>query len=169
MNEAATSLDRLHDIVLPPEVSWWPPAPGWYVVGGILLLLVIVLIYRARKRWLANAYRRAALHELASVHDAAGIAELLRRTALVNVSRSVIAAKTGAAWLDWLDSQCRETMPETVREQLTAGVYRHHATPDELRALRDYAAHWITRHQVTGHQILSSNGVSETGMKSELH
>ena len=60
MNEAATSLDRLHDIVLPPEVSWWPPASGWYVVGGILLLLLLFLVHRARKHWLANAYRRAA-------------------------------------------------------------------------------------------------------------
>lgn len=169
MNEAATSLDHLHDIVLPADVSWWPLASGWYVVGGILLLLVIFLLHRARKHRLANAYRRAALRELASVHDPAGIAELLRRTALVNVSRSVIAAKTGAEWLDWLDSQCSETMPETVREQLTAGVYRHHAKPDELRALRDYAAYWITQHQVTGHQMLSPNGVSETAMKAELH
>ncbi len=174
MNEAATSLDRLHDIVLPPEVSWWPLAPGWYVIGSILLLTLIVIIYRARKRWLANAYRRAALIELATVQNAAGIAELLRRTALANTSRTVIAAKTGATWLDWLDSQCHNTMPETVREQLTSGVYSRHVKPDELGEIRDYAAYWITRHQVkghqvTGHQALSANSIRETGKRSKQY
>jgi len=153
MNEAATSLDRLHDIVLPAEVAWWPPAPGWYVVGGILLLLVMVIIYRARKSWLANAYRRAALHELAAIDDAAGIAELLRRTALASTSRAVIAAKTGVEWLDWLDSHCPERMSETVRRQLTIGVYTCRVEAGELDELRDYAACWIRRHQLTEHQL----------------
>lgn len=164
MNEAATSLDRLHDLVLPPEVSWWPLALGWYVVGGILLLLVLVLVYRAWRRWRANAYRRAALGELASVNDAAGIAELLRRTALAASPRPVIAAKTGAAWLDWLTAQCPKTMPDAVREQLTAGVYARSVKPDELHELRDYAAYWIARHQP-----LSANSVSETGKRSEQY
>lgn len=164
MNEAATSLDHLHEIVLPPEVSWWPLAPGWYVVGGILLLLVLFLVHQAWKRWRANAYRRAALRELASVKDAAGIAELLRRTALVAAPRPLIAAMSGAAWLDWLTAQCPEAMPDAVREQLTAGVYARRAQQDELRELRDYAAHWIARHQP-----LSSNGAGETRQKSEFH
>jgi hypothetical protein len=175
MNEAATSLDRLHDIVLPAEVSWWPPAPAWYVVGGIMLLVVMVLTYRARKSWLANAYRRAALHELAAIDDAADIAVLLRRTALASTSRAVIAAKTGAAWLDWLDSQCPERMPETVRRQLTIGVYTRRVEAGEVDELRDYAASWIRQHQVTEHQIsgqplaahqsLAGNGMPGNGKR----
>jgi hypothetical protein len=161
MNEAATSLDRLHDILLPPEVSWWPQAPGWYLVGGILLLLMLRLVHRIWNHRRANAYRRAALRELASVNDAAGIAELLRRTALATSPRSLIAAKTGAAWLDWLATQCTEPMPDTVRNQLTAGVYARDPQQNELGALRDYAAYWITRHRP-----LSPNGAEQTGRES---
>jgi hypothetical protein len=146
MNDSATSLERLHDLVLPPEVSCWPPAPGWYAVFALVLVAVALLGRRAWKRWRANAYRRAALRELDSMEDAAAIAELLRRTALAIAPRPLIAEKTGTAWLDWLAAQCPETMPDTVRAQLTAGVYGRRAVPEELDTLRDYAARWITRH-----------------------
>jgi hypothetical protein len=147
MNEPATSLDRLHDIALPPAVAWWPPAPGWYVVFTLALVAAAWMAFRAWKRWQSNAYRREAARELASLESSAAIAELLRRTALAIAPRSVIAEKTGTAWLDWLAAQFPEPMPDTVRTQLTAGVYGTPAASHELNVLRDYAARWITRHR----------------------
>jgi hypothetical protein len=146
MNDSATSLDRLHDLALPPAVPWWPLAPGWYVVLALLIIILIFLSIRFVSRYRANAYRRAAARELAALENPAAIAELLRRTALAIAPRPVIAEKTGTAWLDWLASQCPEAMPESVRTQLTAGVYGRIAG-DELGALRDYAARWIAFHQ----------------------
>ena len=122
MNTDAASLDRLHDLAPPPEVSWWPMAPGWYVVSGILLLVVLLVLYRFWRHWKANAYRRAALRELNSLDDATAIAALLRRTALVIAPRSRIAGKTGTAWLAWLAAQCPDDMPDAVREQLTTAT-----------------------------------------------
>jgi hypothetical protein len=147
MNQAVTSLDRLHDIVLPPAVPWWPLAPGWYGLFLVVLGLVLVLAHRAWKRHCATAYRRAALRELTKASDAAAIAELLRRTALAMAPRAVVAGQTGATWLDWLDAQCPRAMPETVREQLTAGVYGRPGANLDLNALRDYAAWWIRSHR----------------------
>ena len=51
MNESPTGLDRLHDIVLPPPIPWWPPAPGWYVVLGVLLLAGLAAAWWSWKRW----------------------------------------------------------------------------------------------------------------------
>ena len=102
------------------------------------------ILIRLGSRWRANAYRRAALRELKSLEHPAAIAELLRRTALAIAPRPVIAEMTGAAWLDWLAAQFSEPMPDTVRTQLTAGVYGRPAASRELSALRDYAARWIT-------------------------
>ena len=147
MNEPATSLDRLHDIALPPAVAWWPPAPGWYVVFTLALVAAAWMAFRAWKRWQSNAYRREAARALASLESSAAIAELLRRTALAIAPRSVIAEKTGTAWLDWLAAQFPEPMPDTVRTQLTAGVYGPPAASHELNVLRDYAGRWITRHR----------------------
>ena len=56
-----TSLEKLFDIVVPPPVPWWPPAPGWFVVGGVLLVLVFWVAWRVWRCWRAAAYRRAAL------------------------------------------------------------------------------------------------------------
>lgn len=147
MTNDPTSLDRLHDLVLPPAVPWWPPAPGWYALMALVLVTAAWMTFRAWKRWQSNAYRREATRELAALGSAAAIAELLRRTALAIAPRSVIAEKTGAAWLDWLAAQCPEPMPDTVRTQLTTGVYGRPAASEELSALRDYAARWITRHR----------------------
>lgn len=148
MNESATSLNRLHDLVLPPDIPWWPLAPGWYVLLGIGIILLLFLGHRIWKQWRANAYRRAALRELGSLEDAAAIAELLRRTALAVEPRSVIAGLTGAAWPDWLATHCTETMPDTVRDQLGEGVYNRRAAPHAIDPLRNYAARWITHHRM---------------------
>ena len=147
MNDSAINLDRLHDILLPPEVPWWPVAPGWYVVVGILLVLILVLAHRAWKRHRANAYRRAALRELAVAQDLPAIAELLRRTALAVAPRDEIATMTGNAWLDWLTSQSPEAIPDAVRDQLTAGVYDQRVPDRELTPLRNFAARWIAHHR----------------------
>ena len=160
MNEAATSLDRLHDIVLPPEVPWWPLAPGWYVV----------VRHPARSRSRPRPSRLEALAgqclssrrvaRACLVDDAAGIAELLRRTALAVAPRAVIARNDRQlrGWTGWPRNVLRPC-PSRARATHRRGLCPADAKQDELRALRDYAAHWIARHQVTGHQSSSANGI----------
>jgi len=147
MTNSATSLDRLHDLALPPEVSWWPLAPGWYVLFVVVLVLALVLSYRAWKKWRANSYRRAALRELAQAGDVAAIAAVLRRTALAFAPRHVIAEKNGTAWIAWLAEQSPTPLPESVRTQLTAGIYGRPAGSPNLASLHAFAESWINRHQ----------------------
>ena len=147
MNNDPTSLDRLHDVALPPDISWWPLAPGWYFIITLLALTSLWLAWRFWSKWQANAYRRAALRELATMSSAPEIATLLRRTALVIAPRDLVAARTGAAWIDWLAAQCREPMPDQIHDQLMAGIYSPSRGQDSTVSLRDYAALWIARHQ----------------------
>jgi hypothetical protein len=146
MSDTPTSLDHLHDLVLPPAVPWWPLAPGWYAVIALALVAAAWMTLRAWRRWQANAYRREAMRELASLQSSEAIAELLRRTALAIAPRPEIAQRTGSAWLDWLAAQSPEPMPDRVRVQLTAGVYGPPAASQEIDTLRDYAAGWIALH-----------------------
>jgi len=147
MTPDPTSLDRLHDLVLPPAVPWWPPAPGWYALFVLLALAGGWLAWRRWQRWRADAYRRAALRELAGPRDATAVAELLRRTALAVVPRPVVTGMTGRTWTDWLAAQCPEAMPDPVRSQLFAGVYGRPVPGQNHAMLRAYAACWIARHR----------------------
>ena len=114
MNTDPTSLDRLHDIVMPPPSAWWPPAPAWSWILGIVLVLLLALVVRSFLLWQHNRYRREALTELrrheSSLNDPArraetlsAIAELLKRVALTAFPREQVAALTGPAWFSFLD------------------------------------------------------------------
>ena len=109
-----TSLENLYDIMTPPPVPWWPPAPGWYVVGTAVLVLAVWAGWSWWRRWQAAAYRRAALAALqqlkACTADEAQRApalrelpELVKRTALAAFPRQQVASLSGAAWLAFLD------------------------------------------------------------------
>ncbi len=114
MTPDPTSLDRLHDIVEPSRVPWWPPAPGWYYLFALLLLGSFALAVRAFIRWQTNRYRREALVEwqrlqllLADPSTRAealsGLAEVLKRTALSVFPRRQVAGLSGEEWLAFLD------------------------------------------------------------------
>lgn len=148
MSDPSTSLDQLHDLVPPPGISWWPLAPGWYVVVFCVLVLVGVLGFRAWKSWRENAYRRAALLALENASDVLTIAEILRRTALVVVPRSLVANMTGESWTDWLASVDSNPMPDTVRRQLTRGIYDRPDPDTDCIELRRYAIQWIRQHGI---------------------
>lgn len=149
MTQDSASLDGLHDIVLPPDVPWWPLATGWYVVAVAFIVIAVYFIWRFRAGYLANAYRREALRQLAHATDRVTIAEILRRTALAIVPRAVIAEKSGQVWLDWLSHQCPEAlMPDEVRSQLAEGVYQGEVEDQNPEALRAYARFWIKHHHV---------------------
>jgi uncharacterized protein YjiS (DUF1127 family) len=149
------SLDRLHDIVTPPPVSWWPPAPGWYLVGVVGLILVGVAAWAAIARWRRNRYRREALRELSrlspTMQDLPVVAELVKRVALAAFSREQVAALTGQPWLKFLDrTGGGSRFAHGAGRLLEAGTFRP-TTPalerDELVALIGDVRHWIQYHR----------------------
>ena len=142
-----TSLDLLHDIVVPEPIPWWPPTPIWYVIAMLALLVIAAVTYRFWNRWRSNAYRRVAVRELAQADSALAIGQLLRRAALSCSPRTTIAALAGSEWVDWLTQRVDVPMPESVREQLIKGVYGRPSSADQLSVLRQYASHWIQKHQ----------------------
>lgn len=54
----------LRDVHLPPEVSWWPPAPIWWFIAAILTGLLSYGIYCFVRYQVGNRYKRTATNEL---------------------------------------------------------------------------------------------------------
>jgi Domain of unknown function (DUF4381) len=150
------SLDRLHDIAVPPPVPWWPPAPGWYIVGGMALALLGLAAWAALARWRRERYRREALGDLARIachpdapSSISAIAELMKRVALAAYPRDRVASLTGDAWLAILDATGgTDAFTRGAGQMLKEAAYRKDAPhdPSELSKLADVVRHWITHH-----------------------
>ena len=103
----------LRDIHLPNPVSWWPPAPGWWILAAVALGLVVFAWVRHRR----GARHRAALRALDDVASQLQsgadpvtsmqqVSEVLRRFAMtITPDTGEVAGLTGNEWLDFLDDR----------------------------------------------------------------
>ncbi|MDT8387105.1 MAG: DUF4381 domain-containing protein [Thiogranum sp.] len=126
MNPAGEALP-LRDIHLPEPVSWWPPAPGWWLLLILLALLGALgyALYRRHRRRALQRSAQQALRDIAARWQQSGNAAqlaselsiLLRRLCLSRFPREQVAGLTGSAWLQRLDS-------ELPGEHFTSGIGR---------------------------------------------
>lgn len=142
-------LDKLHDFYQPAPPAWTPQTIGWYVVFAILGLLLLWLIVRSIRKWLANAYRREALRELA-VLPPEQFTTLLKRTALAAWPREKVASLSGEEWLEFLNKTAEaDNFRHLPGNQIEEIALRQAAlSGDDERALRRITAEWIRRHRV---------------------
>ncbi len=153
------SLTLLHDIVLPDVVSWWPPAPGWYVFTTFLLLATATGAWLGWRRRQARRYRRQALKELRALREAndnpgstaSNILILLKRTALAAYPRAQVADLSGQQWWAFLDrTSTGNAFSSDFGPLATDLAYRaalHESDQhQQLGVLFDTAEHWIVTH-----------------------
>jgi hypothetical protein len=111
----------LRDLHLPPDIGWWPLAPGWWLLIVLAAAGLGFMLYRLFMNWRADRARRVALRQLAvvtrsyeqsgnAVALASELSELLRRTVLAYAPRTEVAGLTGEAWLRWLDRGLDEAL-----------------------------------------------------------
>lgn len=115
MNGAPDPLSDLRDIHLPDPVSFWPPAPGWWMALILIMGLVPLSIWAFRKFRTPKAFKTAR-HELqglresyaANQHDhtlTSGLSRLLRRYSMAVYGREQVAGLTGQQWLTFLNEK----------------------------------------------------------------
>jgi hypothetical protein len=111
-------LRDIHDI---GPLSWWPPAPGWWLLAGALVLIGLAAwrwrdrlslripipgITLGTWRWDAAIALRDLQRRARTTGDLKAIlgelSELLRRIAMARRGRDACAGLTGSDWLDWL-------------------------------------------------------------------
>jgi hypothetical protein len=133
-------LSNLRDIVVPPDVPFWPPAPGWYVVGAACLVAIGLAAAAALQHYRRNAYRRAALHELEQAAPST-ISSILKRAALIAFPRAEVAALSGPAWLAFLDRTGGTRFAGGDLEALTFDG------GGDAQATKAEARRWLKRHR----------------------
>ena len=167
MNDESTSLDRLHDLVLPPEISWWPPAPAWYWVLGSFALAALWLLVRSFSHWQQQRYRREALAELRAHHAAlsdpsqrvqalTALAVLMKRVAITAYPRRETASLTGSVWLAFIDETSGKTAfaesDGSILETVVYGAPTGRPVDDkQVEELAHQVRLWITTHRANFH------------------
>ena len=167
----------LRDIHLPEPVSWWPPAPGWWLVLALVIGLAALAVWLYRRPRRAKAPRRLALRELErisrdyAVHRdpqrlAVQLSVLLRRTAISLFPRAEAAGLTGEAWLVYLDGVLRDgRFTQGVGRQLASAPYSP-ATDVDAEALLSLCRDWIEGLPNT-RPLLSSSAAPEAAGGAE--
>jgi hypothetical protein len=145
-----TSLENLHDIVASEPVSfWWPLAPGWWVVLTVGVAICGWIIWRWWRHWRANAYRRAALLELARMNDVDQLSNLLKRVAVAIYPRRNVASLSGRGWVDFINASAPSAYfkNETGELLLSLGYDGKSLTEAESSKLVIAARKWIMGHR----------------------
>jgi hypothetical protein len=128
----------LRDIHLPDPVSWWPPAPGWWILTIAFFGLIGAFAWwRSRQRRLRNSPITLARIELDRLRAAwveqrdaqqlvKDLSIWLRRTGMSLSSRHQAASLTGADWHRCLDDIAGETVFDAESDRLiTESPYRN--------------------------------------------
>lgn len=154
MNMTHNALANLRDIHMPPSISLWPLAPGWYVLIIVCLLLIGVISYFSLKVWRRRQRRHSILTEMNQYceqyaenpnHALEKISALLRRIALARFNRIEVAGLTGSYWLQFLDRTGNtDNFTQGVGQHLVAAPYQRHIDLD-IKALQTLLHQWIKR------------------------
>ena len=143
----------LRDIHVPPPISWWPLAPGWW--GVIAFAAASLLTALAVGWWWRRTRLRRAAHAALVVirqnyitHQdsrrlAAEVSQLCRQVALGMFGASPVAGLTGTAWLAQLDQITPDHFfTRGAGNALREAPYNPHAVFDPELLLRGLAA-WL--------------------------
>lgn len=137
-------LSNLRDIVVPPEVALWPPAPGWWILLAGVVAMAVIFAGMIIARYQRNAYRRAALAALDNA-EAGDISTILKRAALAAWPRTEVASLTGSDWLAFLDRTARsDVFTRGAGRDLEALAF---GGAGDKQAVLTAARSWIRRHR----------------------
>jgi hypothetical protein len=154
-----TSLDQLHDILIPPAVSNWLLAPGWYALGILVLTYGIHIGMKFWSNYQKNLYRREALKSLTQIQlekdtnkEINALLVLMKRVALKHFGREKVAALSADQWWDFIETHSKAKVSADIRRLSQKILYTTHVqtTQDDLSNVAKVTKVWINTHQGNG-------------------
>ena len=149
-------LSQLRDIHASAVVSWWPPAPGWWLLA---LLLLAVLAWLGRRLTLRYQLHKRRQQMLAWIeHLDTTIDPQLEPQAYLSTLNRVFklvalrafpgercAVMTGVEWTEFLRDKIKANQPASALSVMASGPYDP-AVKFEPGVIRSLARHWIRQY-----------------------
>lgn len=160
----AELLEQLADIHLPPAISFWPPAPGWWILALLLVTLAIVggmkILRAIRQRRICayalneldkayGSYSAAVASEPVTANDAGlqfanELNSVLRRVALWHFPDATVASLSGASWVDFIRQKGESSdLTDEIAETISRGRFKTRCDAD-IDQLYQFGRRWIT-------------------------
>ena len=148
-------LINLKDIHLPPPVSFWPPAPGWWILSVLLISSLFiggVWFYRQHKKRRPKTEALRILKDLQILYQNSqdevvslrNLSNLIRRTALTLYDIDAVASLQGSSWLEFLDKTGKtKEFSQGAGKVLGNEVFQQKVNPD-MNALFPLVKKWIS-------------------------
>ena len=154
---APNPLDQLRDIHLPEPISWWPPAPGWWILALASAALTAWLLRWLYHRYKAKHYRRQALAQLQELQAGTDPQEqlralfvLLKQTANCAYPNRQPSSLAIEPFVEFLRFSCDQSVFDQSTLELQSLLYAKQTreqSPD-LEVLFNDARLWIKVHMV---------------------
>jgi len=149
-------LSQLKDIHGAPTVSWWPPAPGWWVLALLLLAILVWLGRRVLARYRIHQRRKQMLawvdHLNATIDPArdpqaylSTLNRIFKLVALRAFPAEHCAVLAGQDWSDFLIGKMEKAQSSESLNVLASGPYdpSPQFDPD---LISDLTRFWIRQH-----------------------
>lgn len=139
----------LEDIILPPAVSWWPMAWGWWLLIGIscvFLALLINIFYKKHQRH--KNFQHACQHLNDSTAELTGAALYTQINAWLKIqiraSHPEALNLHSQAWMDFLNNSTNKPYFLGVLGQaLSQGIYQAQPVVATHTELNQAAVAWL--------------------------
>ena len=151
---AEASLDKLHDIITPEAVGYFPLAPGWVVVGLLVLALLFHFAIQTYSEYKKSLYKREALKELESFtkqsqEESVALLSLAKRVAIVAYGRERIAKLSADSWWDFMEEHSKAKVSSQLRENIDKMLYdkSYESSHTDYNAIKAFVTLWIKTHK----------------------
>ncbi|MDJ0833253.1 MAG: DUF4381 domain-containing protein [Gammaproteobacteria bacterium] len=146
----------LRDIHLPDAITWWPPAPGWWLLL-VLTLLLLGLVYLSYKRLRQPLLNKSAREGLTAITGRyrqhadkqlllQDLSSLLRRIGISYLGRHQAAGLTGDSWYRQLNQLAADHGFSPAQIALLSRA-PYQASPElsdqDIEALIQQSRHWL--------------------------
>lgn len=150
-------LSQLKDIHLPDPVSFWPPAPGWWLLGILAIILSTWLALRVNSWYRNNAYRRQAEDKLAALDRSynqhndstiyiSNINNLLKQVAVYYYDKAKVSRLSGKQWLEFLDKSGNTSNFTRGDGQLLETAQYQKTVDIDVSGLKRCCRQWLKHH-----------------------